>query len=207
MAPKVKICGVRTINAAQTVEACAGDFIGLNFVPSSKRFVSIEQAKNIIDALPVERKVKIVGVFKDQSLSAIQTVLNQIPLDFVQLHGQEDPEFCSQISLPVIKAFALPANFDIETLKQKMAQYKMAIYLVDRQVLGQGQSLNTGRVKQLTNEFPIMLAGGLSPENIAEILAQVNPYAVDAAGGVETHGQQNEQKIIQFIQKAKGKLG
>lgn len=192
MSVKVKICGVRTVEAAVAAVEAGADFLGFNFVPSSKRKISIERAKGI--AAFVRGKVAVVGVFQNQILEEVNNIVKEVGLDFVQLHGQEDNLYIKKIQVPVIKSFTIfdnPAN--------TYARYIM----LDRIVQGKGDMVDVKKAKVLAETFPLFLAGGLTPENISEVMRKVQPFAVDVAGGVETAGIQDEEKIALFIRKVK----
>lgn len=202
MKVKVKICGINTIETAQAALAAGADFLGFNFVPDSKRHIEPEEAKKIIDKLP--KTVKKVGVFVDEDMDKINRLAGYLKLDFVQLHGLESPEYVASIGgVGKMKTFPLDADFDIGETIKKMKTYKADYFLLDREKQGRGELLNPKRVKRLTAVFPIILAGGLTVENVAETVRKVRPQIVDVAGGVETNGVKDTAKIIKFINEAK----
>lgn len=198
---KVKICGIRTIEAASAAIDAGADFLGFNFVPMSKRYITPTQAKTIVDA--VKGKIEVVGVFQDSYRGTITEISSLLSLDFVQLHGKETPEFCRAIKVPVIKAFALASDFDYEVISSMFGAYDVAYYLVDRHVQGSGEQLAVDRVKPLGNMFPLFVAGGLTIDNVGQVVSEVQPFAVDVAGGIETDGKEDHQKIKDFVKKAK----
>lgn len=199
---KVKICGIRTIEAANAAIDAGADFLGFNFVPTSKRYITPTQAKTIADA--VKGKIEVVGVFQDADKETITEISSLLSLDFVQLHGKETPAFCREIKTPVIKAFALASDFDYEVISGMFGSYDIAYYLVDRHVQGAGEQLAVDRVKPLGNMFPLFVAGGLTVDNVGQVVSEVQPFAVDVAGGIETDGKEDHTKIKEFIKKAKG---
>ncbi len=203
MRPKVKICGIRTQASALTAFRAGADFIGLNFVPSSRRRVTPEQAEKIVRALPKKRAIKIVGIFQNQELSYINKLAQSVPLDYVQLHGDESPAFSDEIGMPVIKAFGLEPDFDVSKALLIMGEYKVQVYLIDRLNQGQGAPPNLSKVKNLAVHFPMMLAGGISLKDIPQIITSVRPFAIDVASGVETNGEMDDQKITSFLKMAK----
>ena len=200
---KVKICGIRTLAGALAAYKAGADFIGLNFVPSSRRRITPDEAAKIVASLPKKRRIKIVGVFQDQKLSYIKEIAQSVPLDYVQLHGGESPAFSNKVGLPVIKAFGLQPDFDIGKALLALGKYRVEVYLIDRLDQGQGEPLDPGSVKGLAVHFPIMLAGGLNLENITQTMTAVRPFAIDAASGVETDGEMDPQKILSFVKIAK----
>lgn len=202
METKVKICGIETLEAAQAAFDAGADFLGFNFVPISKRFIDSTIAKKIINALP--ESVMKVGVFMNEGLERINQLVSYLGLNFVQLHGSESPEYSRSLkNVGVIKTFSLGTDFDVEETIQKMKKYYADYFLLDRQVQGEGESLNPDKVRQLTATFPIILAGGLTVENVADMVRLTKPQIVDVAGGVETDGVKDAKKIIQFIKNAK----
>lgn len=202
MKVKVKICGIRTIEAAHEAYKSGADFLGFNFVPRSDRFIDQEKAKEIIGSLP--REVKVVGVFQNESIENIKKSIANLKLDFVQLHGQESFSYhvLTQYS-GVIKTFSLLPDFDIDKTILKMQKYDADYFLVDRIDQGRSISLDPERVRGLTNYFPIILAGGLTSENVSKAVRIAHPVVVDVAEGVETDGKQDLEKIREFIRRAK----
>lgn len=175
MSIKVKICGIRTLEAAQTAINAGADFLGFNFISTSKRYINPELAKKIIGKL--KKSAKIVGVFQNEKASFINKSISDLDLDYVQLHEKKI----------------------IKSMKDK------AIYLlIDRKKQGAGQIPDLDKAKTLAQRSKIFFAGGLDPNNVAEIVKKVKPYAVDVAGGIETNGIQDSKKIKSFIKKVKG---
>lgn len=199
---KVKICGVRTIPAAQAVAQAGGDFIGFNFIPTSKRAISLEQAKKIRAIIP--SSVKVVGVFQDAPQGIVNEYKDALQLDFIQLHGNESQEYITQITgAQVIKVITVPASFDVNQVFQKIQSYTVNYFMLDREKQAE-YLLNPDLVREITGRFPIFLAGGLTPENVSHIVQHARPFAVDVASGIETDGKEDMQKIQKFILNAKG---
>lgn len=202
MKVKVKICGIKTLEAAKNSIPAGADFLGFNFVPVSKRYIRPAEAKKIIDELP--KSVMKVGVFRDTDISEINNLINFLGLDYVQLHGNKSREYLDLIKgARIIKTLSLFSDFDIEETKKKMKKYDVDYYLLDREVQGRGELLNPERVRELTSLFPIILAGGLIVDNVADYIHLTKPIAVDVAGGVETNGEKDREKIIKFVKEAK----
>lgn len=199
---KVKICGIRSMESALAAVEAEADFLGFNFVPNSKRFVSPSHAKSIINNM--KGRVKIIGVFQNADSAYINELIDFLGLDFVQLHGNEDMEFVNKINGPAIKAICLPSGMDTDKVIEDMQKYQVNHFLIDRERQGEGDMINIETVKTIAKKFSIFLAGGLNPDNIAEIVDTVQPYAVDVASGIETDGLENTQKIKEFIKNAKG---
>ena len=175
MTVKVKICGIRTLEAAEIAIKAGADFLGFNFVPTSKRFIKPEMAKKIIDQL--KNKVRIMGIFKNAKTSYVNKIIKLLDLDFVQLHEKKIIE---------------------------NTEDKTTYLLVDRKTQGVGQAPNLAKSKTLAKKSKIFFAGGLNPNNVAEVIKKVKPYAVDVAGGIETNGFQDLEKIKKFIANVKG---
>ena len=137
---KVKICGIKTLSAAKAAISAGADFLGLNFVPTSKRCISEETAKEIIAELrgprPVAHKVRFTGVFQNQSLEFVNQTADRLDLDFVQLHGGESPEYCAFINRPVIKVFSVDADFDAQAVIKQMEPYPAHYFMLDRKKKG-----------------------------------------------------------------------
>lgn len=199
---KVKICGIKTLEAAQAAVDAGSDFLGFNFVPTSKRLISAEIAKQIISQLP--KKVSKVGVFLDADVPEVNKLIDYLNLDYVQLHGDESPEYLRSINnAKIIKTFSLVSDFDVEGTTKRMKMYKVDYFLLDREKQGRGELLRSEKVRQLTSIFPIILSGGLIIDNVAEAVQVAKPKAVDVAAGVETNGEKDIEKIIRFIKNAK----
>ncbi|MEA2626780.1 MAG: phosphoribosylanthranilate isomerase [Candidatus Binatota bacterium] len=202
MSVRVKICGVtRREDALAAVDAGA-DAIGVNLWPGSKRCVAVEEAAAIVEGLP--EGVLSVGVFVNAPRAAIAEAVRVAGLGAVQLHGDESPEDCTGWSVRVIKALAAR---DGRALADVAASYAADFVLVDAYVPGEyggtGTTFPWDRVAGLAPER-LFLAGGLTPENVAEAVRQVGPYAVDVAGGVESRpGIKDPEKMREFVRHAK----
>ena|SRR3989338_2696616 len=200
----VKICGLKNISASQAAAKAGASFLGLNFVPTSQRRITVKRAQKIIKSLPRSARPKIVGVFADQPLADVKRISKTLRLDLVQLHGRESPEYAEALGLPYIKAVMLPHAFDVSTCAKLLRLYKARYYLLDRKIRGQGKPLDTGKVSKLARDFPILLAGGLTALNVRQIVSKSGRIiGVDASGGVETNGRKNIVKIVQFINEAR----
>lgn len=197
---KVKICGIRTVEAAEAAIDAGAHFLGFNFVRSSRRFMASEKAREIIKIIRSSRQndINIVGVFEDELLHKVNELIRFLDLDFVQLHGNESNDFCRKVTTSVIKVFRLPTT---------MKQYNVAYYMIDREKQGEGKMVNLDKAQELAGDFPLFFSGGLTPDNVSEVVNKVKPFAVDVAGGVETDGEQDLEKIKLFIRNAKEKYG
>lgn len=202
MSVKVKICAMRSLKTAQLAFNAGADFLGLVFVPNHRHTINKSVAKVISKNL--KGKISLVGLFQNQPLDEVLQGIKDYNLDYIQLHGDETPEYVNQINVKVIKAFRLAGDFDTEKTKKEMGLYKVNYYLLDRVKTGQGAMLNLKKSRTLSKQFPLMFAGGLNPNNIASIISDIKPQVVDVATGVETDGEQDLEKIRLFIRNAKG---
>jgi phosphoribosylanthranilate isomerase len=198
---KVKICGItRGEDALASVEAGA-DAVGFVFYEGSPRHVFPETVEEIIKELPPFTTT--VGVFVNEHPSRISEILEITGIDMVQLHGEEVYEEC-KFWPRVIKAFKVQDFIDLEPLKK----YRVSAYLLDTYSSevpgGTGQIFNWEIAVEAKKFGPVILAGGLTPDNIAKAIRQVRPYAVDASSGVEkVKGVKDIEKVKVFIERAK----
>lgn len=199
----VKICGIGDIESAQVAVKAGADFLGFIFVPNTRRYIEPVLAKKVIEA--IKGKVKVVGVFRDQPVDEVNGLVKSLELDLVQLHGNESPNYVKEIICDVIKAFNLPSNFNVSQVQKLVLQYQVKYILVDREKTGEGEKLDLGKIGQVSQISPILLSGGLDPENLELILGKVSPMGVDVSSGVESDGKKDLEKIRSFIKFAKGK--
>ncbi len=191
---KVKICGVRSLEMAQLAIDAGTDFLGFNFVPTSKRYLDPKSAEKIVSK--IKGKIKTVGVFQNERIDEINKIAEKLDLDYVQLHGDEDVEYRKKIKRKIIQKIHTDWSF---TDKQN-CEY----FLLDREVQGKGKMIDLKIAKELTKYFPTFIAGGLTPKNVKDVVRKVKPFAVDVAGGIETEGEPDVKKIKLFIKNAKG---
>ncbi|MCO6059456.1 phosphoribosylanthranilate isomerase [Pseudomonas sp. MOB-449] len=202
-AVRIKICGITRIEDALAAVAAGADAIGLVFYAKSPRAVTAPQARAIVAALPPF--VTSVGLFVDMPRDELRQVLAEVPLDLLQFHGDETPEDCSGYGRPYIKALRVRPGDDVAAA---IARYPDASgVLLDTYVPGTpggtGEAFDWTLVPQDAAR-PVILAGGLTPENVADAVRQVRPYAVDVSGGVEaSKGIKDAAKIQAFIQQAR----
>jgi phosphoribosylanthranilate isomerase len=201
---RVKICGLTRVEDVQTACALGADAIGLVFYPPSPRAVTIEQAQQALVNVPPF--VTVTALFVDPSVEAVQAVLQALPsVSLLQFHGDESPEFCRSFGRAYIKA--IPMRDDVD-LQQEANRFSDALgLLVDTYKPnvpgGSGESFDWHRVPHNLTK-PIILAGGLTADNVNAAIAQVKPFAVDVSGGVEaSKGIKDAQKMAQFIQQTK----
>lgn len=197
---KVKICGIQTLEAAQAAVQAGADLIGFVFA-DSKRYIEPEKAAMISASIPAN--VQKVGVFVNEEVNRMKAIAEQVGLDYIQLHGDELQDVIDQLNYPVIKSFPIQTQADLE----KINQYKADIYLLDSAGGpyrgGNGISINWELLTALSTKENVMLAGGLTAQNVADAIAMVKPMAVDVSSGVETNGEKDKEKMMQFISQAK----
>ncbi len=194
---RVKICGIKRLEDALAAVEAGADAIGLNFWRPGRRYVPPETARVIARALPPF--VARVGVFADEDPETIRHIAGLCDLDALQLHGSESPEFCRQFDRPVIKGIKVRGPQSIDGL----ARYQVAAFLLDTDVPGEmggtGQAFDWSLAVRAKAAGPVILSGGLTPENVGEAIRAAAPYAVDVASGVETGGHKDPAKIRAFI--------
>ena len=206
MSVTVKICGITSEADALAAAEAGADAIGLMFYEGSPRHVTLEQAKAISAALPPH--VMRVGVFVNAEEAFVHQALTECMLNILQFHGDESPEECSRYPVMTLKAFRVQGE---ETLAELEA-YPSAGYLLDAYVKdalgGTGATFNWDLAVR-AQEFgkPIFLAGGLTPENVAEAVRKVQPFGVDVSSGVESEpGRKDAKQMRTFVAAAKGAL-
>lgn len=203
---RVKICGLTSVDDAVMACHAGADAIGLVFYPPSTRHVDIATAKAIVTMLPPF--VQSVALFVNPQRQFVEQVLQQVAIDLLQFHGDESEQFCASFSRPYIKAFAMRDDIQLE---QNMKLYASAKgFLLDawhpRKPGGTGERFDWQRFPQHADK-PLILAGGLTVDNVQQGITQCQPYAVDVSGGVEqSPGKKSAEKVQLFIQQAKSLL-
>ena len=191
----LKICGITREEDARYVAMCGVDFIGVIHVESSKRFVTVEQAKNIF---AVAKPAKTVLVVRDMELEKLQAIIHDIHPYAVQLHGHESPEYAMSLKdVKVWKAFNLNTLNDLQE-----AVVFPAEFIVADSGGGTGKPCDWSRAAELARRRPVLLAGGITPDNVCKAVAAVHPVGIDVAGGVESvPGIKDHDKIHQLCIK------
>ena len=200
---KIKICGLTNLDDASAAIDFGADALGFVFFKKSPRNISPEKAAAIIAKLPVFTTT--VGVFVNEPRQTIQEIIEETGIDVIQLHGDEPPESC-RLQRRVIKGIRVKSLESLEPLKSY--QDLVSAFLLDtfapHMPGGTGQVFNWDIAIEAKNFGRIILAGGLTPENISEAIRRVNPYAVDVSSGVELEkGKKDHQKMRLFIEKAR----
>jgi phosphoribosylanthranilate isomerase len=203
MSVRVKICGITRLQDLHAACAAGADALGFVFYETSPRNVSVETAAALLRALPPF--VQSVGLFVNAEPAFIAAALNVLPLDLLQFHGDETPADCERHGRPYIKAVRVKQDTD---LLKCAADFSSARgLLLDAWVAGvaggTGERFDWGLIPAEL-PVPVILSGGLTPDNVAAAVQQVRPWAVDVSSGVEiSKGIKDAQKLAQFIAKAK----
>ncbi len=200
---KVKICGITNIEDAEAAVRFGADALGFVFFRKSPRYISPDDAASIIKKIP--SFIPAVGVFVDESKESVEDIASRSGIDLIQLHGNEPPEMC-YLSRRVIKVIRVKS---LESLSP-LAQYRNTVsaFLLDtyspEALGGTGRVFNWDVAVEAKQFGRIVLAGGLTPDNVAEAAGHVKPYAVDVSSGVELKkGKKDHAKIRLFIERAK----
>ncbi len=199
----IKVCGITRAADAECVVAAGADCIGFIFHPKSPRYVTVAQAREAAASVP--RSVRRVGVFVNADIETIEDTVAACELDVIQLHGTEPGELARRLGAErVWKACPLRTAADV----QRAAEYPAHAVVVDSMAPGRwggtGELSNWALAAQLSASTRVMLAGGLSPENVAAAIAQVRPAGVDVSSGVEAEpGIKDHDKVRRFIAAAR----
>lgn len=200
MHTRIKICGIKHRDDALKAVECGADAIGLIFVEKSPRYASLTDARVIAESMPPF--VTVVGLFMNASAEKVREALKVVPLNLLQFHGEETPEFCDQFGVPYIKVLRMRENVNVVAFAQDYLN--AAGILLDtyhESGGGSGQSFDWNRIPE-DMPLPVILAGGLNPENVASAVENVRPYAVDVSSGVESEPAiKDHKKIEQFIKE------
>ncbi|PCI25813.1 MAG: phosphoribosylanthranilate isomerase [SAR324 cluster bacterium] len=198
---KIKVCGLTQKEQALEIASMGVDALGFILYPPSPRYIEPERIKPILEALPP--LVKTVGVFVDEAVEEVVRISQQTGLDLVQLHGKETPAYCRELTrqgVSWIKAFRVKEELDQELL----AAYQCPSFLLDawskQGYGGTGETFNWDLAKPAVEKFQILLAGGITPENVQAAIHQIQPYGIDLSSGVElSPGIKSMPKIRQLL--------
>jgi phosphoribosylanthranilate isomerase len=197
---KIKICGIKTKPDALAAIDAGADLLGFNFYPKSPRYVEVGMCRNIMSVVRQIGRVKCVGVFVNASVDEILATMDTLGLSLAQLHGDETPEIMKALDGKAFKAFrGIPD--DLTGFEREDAP----AFLVDASVKGvyggSGITADWKGAAELAKNYPLLLAGGLTPENVADAVRQVQPWGVDVASGVEcAPGEKDPAKMKAFVQ-------
>ena len=197
----IKICGIKTLIDALAAIDAGVDFLGFNFYPKSTRFIEKEICAEITSVLKREYpQIKLVGVFVNSAVGEVKNILETCSLDLAQLHGDETPEMFAQLAPRVFKAFrGIPS--DITGYERNESPALLVDAAVKGVYGGSGVTADWSAAAELAKRYPLLLAGGLTPGNVADAVRQVRPWGVDVASGVESAaGEKDVSKMKAFVQ-------
>ncbi len=208
---RVKICGITNLEDARVAIEAGADFLGFVLYPGSPRYVTSNQVREIVtqisDLRALVSDLSLVGVFVDQSPEAVAQIMRFCGLDYAQLHGAESPEMVAELmdaGFGVIKAFRVRDGASLA----EMRRYRATAYLLDAYVPGQpggtGQAFDWELAVQAKGYGRVIVAGGLTPDNVTQAVGRVRPWAVDVSSGVEAApGHKDHDKVRRFITAAR----
>lgn len=210
--PKVKICGITNVEDARHAVESGADQLGLNFYKKSKRYITPKKARELVDSLPIG--IEMIGVFVNEPIDDVVKTATYVGLDGIQLHGDENNCYVRDLKqrtkLPVIKAFSVSRGFAVSDALHWDSEYKLFDTYSATERGGTGKTFDWDDfAADIYLWFPgsAYLAGGLTPDNVAEAVRVVKPYAVDVASGVEASpGRKDPKRIAAFIKAAKEAL-
>ncbi len=207
---RVKICGIREKVHALTASEAGADFIGLIFAPSQRQ-VTLTQAQERASATKeYSNTAEVVGVFVNTPADEVNMIADSCHLDWVQLSSDESWEYCREIKKPLIKAVRIRQGQNPEEIRDHLAtgvrllSSQRYVYLLDSEVKGKyggtGITFNWSLAQQVAEQFSVIIAGGLTPENVTQAIEMIAPWGVDVSSGVETDGVKDITKIKAFIE-------
>ncbi|MEM7293538.1 MAG: phosphoribosylanthranilate isomerase [Pseudomonadota bacterium] len=203
---RIKVCGLSRPEEAQWAAELGVDAIGLNFCPRSTRFISIDTALALLAGLPPF--VTVTGLFLDADHKEVDAVLNAVSLDLLQFHGGETPAFCEAFDRPYIKSVSMgDTAMDAEAVRAFVNEHAAArAFLLDSNAVGEvggtGKTFDWSRIPSI--ERPLILAGGLNPDNVRDAVVATQPYGVDVASGVEVeHGVKDFALMKKFVEEVR----
>ena len=205
----IKICGIKTEEQALGAAAAGADFIGMVFA-TSPRQVTPATAKKINAAVKLKYpKLKTVGVFVNMPAPIVQKLADTCGLDWAQMHGDEPWEYCMELARPVIQVVRVARNYSPEFISKnfeygkKLLAGRQVLFMLDTSVKdkfgGTGRAFDWSQAREIAEKFPVMVAGGLNPQNVAAAIEMLQPWGVDVSSGVETEGVKDMKKIEIFI--------
>ena len=199
---RVKLCGITSPDDARLCVEHGAWAIGLIFVPRSPRKAKLAEATEI--ARDVRRKVEVAGVFENATLDHVAGVAEQVGLSIVQLHGDEGPSFCAEVArrtgAKVMKAVRVRTADEVRQLRT----FHTDLHMLDG---GGGEPFDWSHARERRSDIPLVVAGGLTAENVSDAIAATQPFAVDVASGVEARpGVKDPDKVAAFVRAAEGAL-
>ena len=213
---KFKICGLRDADNALAAANAGAAFLGLNFVPGVRRQITKDQAQTIVGRLRAalgEGVPTLVGLFANQPVDEVNRIVDQCGLELAQLCGDEPREYWGQVRVPVMRQIKvrddIPTEAAVETAAQQIEEVVGSGYTPMLDKYERGHLGGTGRTfdwrvaRELASRYDLVLAGGLTPDNVARAIAEVGPQVVDVSSGVETDGVKDAAKIRRFAEEVR----
>ena len=199
---KIKICGITNVEDAKVAVAAGADALGFVMYRKSPRFVEPAVVKAIVAGLPPF--MLPVGVFVNEEPARVRTLMDECGLALAQLHGDETAPYCQDLGRPVLKALRLKDRGTFLALAEFSGRANVRGFLIDafsdQAYGGTGQTVDWGLAQEVAQSMPVVLAGGLTPVNVAEAITRVRPYGVDVSSGVElSPGKKDHKKVKDFI--------
>ena len=203
---KIKICGITNVEDAKVAVAAGADALGFVMYRKSLRFVEPAVVKAIVAGLPPF--VLPVGVFVNEEPDRVRTLMDECGLALAQLHGDETAPYCQNLGRPVMKAIRLKDRGTFLALAEFQGRANVRGFLIDafsnQAYGGTGQTVDWGLAQEVAQSMPVVLAGGLTPANVAEAITLVHPYGGDVSSGVElSPGKKDHEKVKDFIRAAR----
>ncbi|MEX2430468.1 MAG: phosphoribosylanthranilate isomerase [Dehalococcoidia bacterium] len=205
----VKICGFQTPEAAAVAAEAGADAVGLVFVPTARRRVTVVQAEAIVGTLRSRGLKEVVGMFADQPAQEVNMIAEGLKLDAVQLCGAEGMGYCKEMRVPIYKVIAIdpaiPISAQLPKLMVLLQRHTLAGHrpVLDTKVNGEyggtGRRFEWELAADLAQAFQLTLAGGLTPDNVADAVRTVRPWGVDTSSGVETDGEKDAYRVRAFV--------
>ena len=207
---QIKICGLRSAEATSVASECGADFLGFVFVDGVRRQLQPDEAAQIINeyrsSTQVSKSTKLVGLFRNQSLDFVNKTAAETDLDFIQLCGEEDPDYVSRLNLPIFRQIRVKDGTKPKDLYKTVESHLNAGHrvILDRFDIdtpgGSGRSFNWSAAEGVAEQNNVLLAGGLKSENVQAAISQLAPWGVDVSSGVETDGIKDPKLIKTFIE-------
>ena len=210
---RFKICGLRDVESSLAAADAGADFLGFNFVHGVRRQITFEEGRSIISRVAGEvgeDRPGLVGLFADQDIDEVNEIIASCDLDYAQLCGSEEPDYWDQVRANIIKQIKVkPLASEQETVEATLVRVKDVVSRGNIALLdsykkgalgGTGHTFDWSIAAQVAQEYDVVLAGGLSPDNVARAIRQVNPWMVDVSTGVETDGVKDPTRIRAFAE-------
>lgn len=195
---RIKVCGITNLDDARHAVECGVDAIGFVFA-SSKRRVTPGQVRNIVPQ--IAPFVVTVGVFMDETADQVRRIVRDTGIDVIQLHGTESSSYCARLGRRVIKRIVIANNATAGSLLTTMEPYSVSAFLLDPGT-GSGQTFDWSIVQGIT--VPVIVAGGLDPDNVRQVIDMLHPYGVDVCSGVEiSPGKKDRLRIKKFVKEVR----